>query len=59
MGNLIFGPDEEAKKLGFVTETSLLGTFLDQGETSYHGPYREWARLMRAGHNKDQPLAAE
>ena len=59
MGNLIFGPDEEAKKLGFVPETSLLGTFLDQGETSYHGPYREWARLMRAGHNKEQPLAAE
>ena len=59
IGNLVLGPDEEATRLGFAPETSLYGNFLDQGETSYHGPYREWARLMRAGHNKEQPLAAE
>ena len=59
MANLIEGPDEEAKRLGFKPATSLFGNFMDQGETSYHGPYRQWARLMRAGHNTDQPLAAE
>ena len=59
MANLIEGPDEEAERLGFKPATSLFGNFMDQGETSYHGPYREWARLMRAGHNADQPLAAE
>ena len=59
MGSLIQGPDEEAKALGIEPVTSLYGNFLDQGETSYHGPYREWVRLMRAGHNRDQRLAAE
>ncbi|MEL0113232.1 MAG: SRPBCC family protein, partial [Rickettsiales bacterium] len=59
MATMIHGPDEEAKELGMVPETSLYGNFLNQGETSYHGPYREWSRLMRAGHNREQPLAAE
>jgi hypothetical protein len=58
MATMIHGPDEEAKELGMVPETSLYGNFMDQGETSYHGPYREWSRLMRAGHNRDQTLAA-
>ena len=59
MGKVIKGPDAEAKALGVVPETSLNGNFLLQGETSFHGPFREWARLMRAGHNRDRQMAAE
>ncbi|MDP6388843.1 MAG: SRPBCC family protein [Alphaproteobacteria bacterium] len=59
MATLIEGPDEEALELGIDPVTSLSGNFLGQGETAYHGPYREWVRLMRAGHNREKSMAAE
>lgn len=49
----IDGPDEEAKQLGMYPATSQHGTYQVQGETAFHGPYREWVRLMRAGHNQN------
>ena len=59
MAALIDGPDAEAKELGIEPVTSLYGEFLEQGETSYHGPYREWVRLMRAGHNREPGTDAD
>ena len=49
INNVIEGPDDHAKELGFVPQTSSTGAFKMQDETVYHGGYRAWRKFLKAG----------
>lgn len=43
------GANAEAAELGVAARTSITGDFSLGDETVYHGQYREWLRLIKAG----------
>ena len=43
------GGNELSEQIGFQPVASLKGLYDVQAETSFHPPYREWARLMQTG----------
>jgi len=49
MAAVMEGPDAVATGLGIRPAVSVHGKFDMFAEVAFHGPYREWARLMEAG----------
>jgi benzoate/toluate 1,2-dioxygenase alpha subunit len=43
------GADENARSIGIEPEESVAGPFEQAPEVGFHGPHREWARMMEAG----------
>lgn len=49
MGNIHWGADEMARKIGIEPTECTQGTMKTGDEVLLHSPYREWARLIDAG----------
>jgi benzoate/toluate 1,2-dioxygenase alpha subunit len=50
-------PNEQARELGIKPVLSVNGQFLLNQETQHRAPYREWARLMKAGFEAERAKA--
>jgi phenylpropionate dioxygenase-like ring-hydroxylating dioxygenase large terminal subunit len=57
-GILTEGADEYARVLGIKPVASVHGTFTLNQEIQHRAPYREWARLMKAGFEAERAKAA-
>lgn len=51
-------PNEHARELGIKPALSVHGKFTLNQETQHRAPYREWARLMKAGFEADRAKVA-
>jgi hypothetical protein len=51
-------PNAQARELGIKPALSVNGRFTLNQETQHRAPYREWARLMKAGFEADRARGA-